>query len=463
MKTHLFSSILWFILSCGSLYAQNDLIGTWRGAITIIGQDLKILVHFATDNQQLTAKIDIPQQMAKGIPLQHIVYNTPKISFELVAGTAPTAKFAGEKNGNEIQGKFTQATYEGTFKLQKGEPNTEEVQRKEPVPYQVENVSFQNGETTFGATLTLPPHSGKHPALVLITGSGPQDRNEEIFGFKAFEIVADYFTRQGIAVLRYDDRGVGETKGGKSILESTSEDFAYDVLQAVEYLKTRPEIDAQQIGLYGHSEGGIVAPLAAVKNPQIAFIILSVGTGVKGIEILNEQKKLILEANGASAEVIAEELKMNDLIYKTVISNRGWEKLNQKLSEDLAKAFQLKGEALTKAVDAQITNLKTPWWKYFMQYDPAPTLRKVKCPVLLLFGELDLQVPPAQSEQVMLNTLKKGKNKDYESKTFAKANHLFQEAKTGNPSEYGILKKEFVEGYLGYIAEWLRKRIKVVP
>jgi uncharacterized protein len=461
MKNRVFRFIFLLSLVVNPLFAQNDLVGTWEGAITIVGQDLKIFVHFSADNQALSAKIDIPQQGAKGIPLQNINYENPKISFELVATGAPTAQFVGEKNGDEIQGKFTQATYEGTFKLKMGAIKTESAVKKEPLPYREENVSFKNGETTFGGTLTLPKTTGKHPAMVLITGSGPQDRNEEILGFKAFEIVADYFTRQGIAVLRYDDRGVGETKGGKSILECTSEDFAQDVAEAVKYLRTRPEIDTQQIGLYGHSEGGIIAPMLAARNKTIAFIILSAGTGVKGIDILNEQKKLILQANGATTETINHEMKINELVYKTVISNQGWDELKKQLREDFAKAFNLKDQALEQAVDAQINNIKTPWWKYFMQYDPAPTLAQVKCPTLLLFGGLDLQVPPVQSEKVMLKALKKAKNRDYQSKTFAQANHLFQEAKTGSPSEYGILKKDFVDGYLAFISDWLLKRVKI--
>jgi hypothetical protein len=458
MKNRIFGLTFLFFLNFNPLFAQTDLSGTWEGAITIMGQDLKILVHFLADNQALSAKIDIPQQGAKGIALQNIVFESPKISFELVATGAPTAQFVGEKIDSIIQGKFTQSVYEGTFRLKKGETKT--TSKKEPLPYQEENVKFKNGETTFGATLTLPKTAGKHPAMVLITGSGAQDRNEEIFGFKAFEIIADYFTRQGIAVLRYDDRGVGETKGGKSILECTSEDFAQDVGEAVKYLQTRPEIDAQQIGLYGHSEGGIVAPMVAVKNKSIAFLILSAGTGVKGVDILKEQKKLILQANGLKPEAIEQELKINELVYKTVISNQGWDELKKQLREDFAKAFNLKDQALEQAVDAQINNIKTPWWKYFMQYDPAPTLAKVKCPTLMLFGGLDLQVPPAQSEKIMLEALKKAKNRDYQSKIFPQANHLFQEAKTGNPAEYGILKKDFVDGYLAFISEWLLKRVK---
>jgi pimeloyl-ACP methyl ester carboxylesterase len=341
----------------------------------------------------------------------------------------------------------------------------------EPLPYNSEEVTFNNGDIKLAGTLTIPKTDGKHPAVVMITGSGPQNRDEELFGFKPFKIIADYLTRNGIAVLRYDDRGVGGSTG-ESVSHYTSEDFAGDVLEAVKFLKTRDVINPKQIGLMGHSEGGIIAPMAASKSDDIAFIILMAGTGVNGADLLKKQSELIMKAENASDE----EIKANDVeiekINKIVISGSTEElrstfeeaelKGYDDLTDEEKNAINNKDEYIKTNVDRDLKRYGNTWFKFFLAYDPAPALEKVKCPVLMLFGELDLQVPPSQNREPMENALIKGGNKDYKVVVFPKANHMFITANTGSPSEYNSLPKEFVPGFLDTVKDWITERVTIV-
>ena len=253
------------ILRTPAAMAQDAIAGRWEGAVDMMGQQLPMVVVFDVGGGALAATLDI--QGETGIPLLNVSYEGFSISFEL-QGPGGTATFQGEHQGDEITGKFTQAGMAGTFSLTRGGEPAEEMP-PEPVPYREEEVTFGNGELKFAGTLTLtlPESSGPYPAVVMITGSGPQDRDEEVAGFKVFRVIADHFTRHGIAVLRYDDRGVGGSDG--DVMESTSHDFAGDAVAAIGMLKSRSDISGGRIGLVGHSEGGIVAPIAAVRSDDV--------------------------------------------------------------------------------------------------------------------------------------------------------------------------------------------------
>jgi len=468
-------SLILFLFILHPAYSQQTIDGSWSGKIDIMGSALGIDVKFKTETDSIRGTIDIPEQNAKDLKLIHIEFTSPKVYFELPAGPG-LAVFDGKLEGDSITGKFTQAGIEGTFSLAKGENQTQikpkEEDVTEPLPYNSEEVTFNNGDIKFAGTLTIPKTEGKHPAVVMITGSGPQNRDEELFGFKPFKVIADYLTRNGIAVLRYDDEGVGSSTG-ESVSQYTTEDFAGDVLEAVKYLKTREDINPKQIGLIGHSEGGVVAPLTASKSKDIAFIVLMAGTGVKGIDIIKEQSKLIMEAEKTPEEDIKANDELMDKGYKIIESNGNLEDLKPELekeelrsyndlSDETKNSIKDKDEYIKTMVDAQIKQFSSPWIKFFLTYDPAPTLEKVKCPVLMLFGGLDLQVPPAQSKAPMEKALQEGGNKDYMSVVFPKANHLFLSANTGSPSEYASLPKEFVPDFLDTIKDWITKRVTVV-
>ena len=366
------------------------------------------------------------------------------------------------QGADKIAGTFQQATYTGTFHLDRVQ-----VEARAPLPYKEEGVKFKNGGVILAGTLTLPETPGPHPVIVLISGSGAQNQDEEIFGFKLFAVLADHLTRRGIAVLRYDDRGVGGSSPGTP--QDTSETFAGDVTAAVEFLKGREDINPKAIGLLGHSEGGIIAPMVATRTSDVAFIILMSGPGQTGREILAEQGRLIQKANGATDAEIEQATALQQRLFDAALSGQGLDAVKAEstkqfrdaaaaMTEDQRKTIGDVDLWVEKNVEAQIQAVSSPWMTFFMTYDPAPALEKVKVPVLALFGGKDLQVPAEANEKAIMAALDKGGNTDYTAKVFPDANHLYQSAKTGSPNEYATLKPEFTAGFLDTISNWILAR-----
>ena len=454
---------------CGAFVeAQEGVNGRWDGAISIMGSELGITVVFDALGEELSARIDIPQQGAAGLALTNVRYEHPSVHFELPAGQG-TAVFDGQRAVDSIGGTFTQAGYEGTFSLSRSEAPVEEPAEEEPPPpYVEEEVTFRNGDITLAGTLTTPPAGAPFPAAVLITGSGPQNRDEELFGFKPFRIIADHFTRNGIAVLRYDDRGVGGSTGNVS--ESTSEDFAGDVVEAVKVLAARDDIASNRIGLVGHSEGGIVAPMVAANSENVAFIVLMAGTSVTGEEILFAQGDAIMRANGATDAQLQTQRETQSKMFDVMRTGEGMAELEADVRAqvragiDSLPAEQRAGIAdVDAAIDAQVNGqldaVRSQWFRFFLDYDPALALEKVDVPVLALFGELDLQVPPEVNKGPMEEALARSGNGDVTFFTFPRANHLFLTATTGSPNEYPTMEKVFVPGFLEMMSEWILERV----
>jgi len=338
---------------------------------------------------------------------------------------------------------------------------------KKPYPYIEEELVYENKEAgiTLAGTLTLPPGKGPFPAVLLITGSGPQDRNETIFNHCPFLVLADYLTRQGVAVLRVDDRGVGKSTGDFS--QATSEDFALDVLAGIEYLKTRKEINPKQIGLIGHSEGGLIAPMVAVKSPDVAFIVLMAGTGLTGEEILYLQSDLISKAMGVNEEEIAKSRQFNEKIFSVIKEEEdneiAKERLRQMVMAYLAELSDEEKDWISdpeEYLKAQLQNLLSPWSRFFLTYDPKPTLSKVKCPVLAINGEKDFQVPPKENLSAIEEALKAGDNKNFTIKELPDLNHLFQTAQTGLPSEYAKIEETISPNALKLIGDWILEQTR---
>lgn len=449
--------------------SSQSIDGHWEGTVQVLGTELQVGLDVASDESGITATIDIPQQGVDGLALSNVSYTPPDVHFEIDLGQL-TAVFAGEVQGETISGEFQQSGVTGKFQLKRAEAVAETPATPVPIPYQEEEVTFHNGDITFTGTLTLPPGDGPHPAVVLITGSGPQNRDEEILGFKIFGVIADHLTRAGIAVLRYDDRGVGGSTG--NVDQATSQDFAQDAIAAAEFLKARQDINGSQIGLLGHSEGGIVAPLAAVASDDVSFIILMAGTAVPGDQILEAQMKLIAPTQGLSEEQVKEGLALQQRSFEAVRTGQGFDELRAELRQQVRQSIEQLPEEERQAitdvdqlvesrVQLSLQSLQSPWMKYFLDYNPAPTLEKVTVPVLAIFGELDLQVPPDINRPAMKQALQKSGNQDVNIVTLPKANHLFQEADTGSPSEYATLKKEFVPGFLDLITNWTLDRVDV--
>ncbi|NIM52934.1 MAG: alpha/beta fold hydrolase [Gemmatimonadales bacterium] len=446
------------------LAAQDRLDGRWHGAILVLGSELGIVVGFETTDTGLSATIDIEQQGAMGIPLTAVSFDPPKVHFELPAGPG-LAVFDGELTGDSIGGPFTQAGVAGTFWLKRGEPKPEAP--AEPVPYLEEEVQFANGDVTLAGTLTLPEGGGPHPAVVMITGSGPQNRDEELFGFKPFRIIADHLTRNGLAVLRYDDRGVGGSTG--NTMAATSSDFADDALAAVRLLVERTEIDSEAIGLVGHSEGALVAAIAASRSPDLAFIVMLAGTAVSGEEILYAQSALIMRANGATDEEVSDNAALQRQIFEAVRTDEGWEAVRQGVEVQIRRSIDdLPAERrqeitdvdslVASRVEQQLVAVRSPWFRSFLDYNPATDLEHVRVPVLAVFGENDLQVPPAVNRVPMEQALQKAGNADYTITVIPGANHLFLASETGNPSEYATQEKVFVPELLETVTTWLTER-----
>jgi pimeloyl-ACP methyl ester carboxylesterase len=443
--------------------------GRWEGTAQVLGTELQVALDIVSNDTGLAATIDIPEQGVEGLALSNVSYNPPGVHFEIDLGQV-SAVFEGEAQGETISGEFQQNGVAGRFKLNRMGPVVESSPTEVSTPYREEEVTFRNGDITLAGTLTLPPVDGPHPAVVLITGSGPQNRDEELYGFKIFGVIADHFTRRGIAVLRYDDRGVGGSTG--DVDQATSKDFAQDVVAAVELLQTRHDINGSQIGLVGHSEGGIVAPLAAVEFEDVSFIILMAGPGLPGHQALQSQLELMAPTEGLSEAEMAERREVQERAFEAARTGEGFEDLEADLRQQILKSLERLPEEERQAitdmdqlvearVQLSLQALQTPWFTFFLDYDPAATLERVTVPVLAVFGGQDLQVPAEVHRPAIKQALDIAGNQDVTSVTLPRANHLFQEAESGSPGEYATLDKEFVPGFLDLMTKWILDRVDV--
>jgi pimeloyl-ACP methyl ester carboxylesterase len=475
--THFTRSLLAFAFVSLSVFAARlpadepkpaDIAGTWAGALDLGAAKLRLVVEFKRkDGGGYTGTMDSPDQGAFGLAIDEVTLDKQAVKFtmKMLGGS-----YAGElaADGKEIKGTWKQGGLSLALNLKPSEkvsPPKRPQEPKPPFPYEAEEVSYENKEAgiKLAGTLTLPKEGGPFPAVLLISGSGPQDRNEELVGHKPFLVLADYLTRRGIAVLRVDDRGVGGTTGKP--MESTIEDHAGDALAGVAFLKSRPEIDAKKIGLIGHSEGGLVAPAAAVRSSDVAFIVLLAGTGVTGEEIVYRQGELIALAAGASAEAVAKNTAMQKQLFAVLKAEQDnaaaavkidalVKEATEKLTPEERKAI----EGLEELRKAQLQMLFTPWFRHFLTYDPAPVLAKLKCPVLATGGEKDLQVDPKQNLPPIEAALKAAGNTDYTIQELPGLNHLFQHCQTGSPSEYGTIEETINEAALKTVGDWIVKR-----
>jgi pimeloyl-ACP methyl ester carboxylesterase len=290
-----------------------------------------------------------------------------------------------------------------------------------------------------------------------------------VFGFKVFRLLADQLTRQGIAVLRCDDRGVGGSSG--STPESTSQDFATDVLADVAYLKTRPDIDTSHIGLVGHSEGGLIAPIVAARSRDVSFIVLMSGPALSGEKVMLAQGERLVKLRGLGPDAVAKQAETQHRMFDGARGNVAWAEVEKAFKADIDAQIAKLPEAQRKAAEqvasqqlamigAQYKGLLTPWFRFFLAFDPATVLEKVRCPVLAFFGGLDFQVPVEVNKPALEQALARAGNREVTIKVLPRANHLYQEATTGDISEYTTLKKEFVRELLPTMTAWILARVK---
>jgi uncharacterized protein len=444
----------------------KEINGLWMGSLKLPnGLELRILFNISTKTDgSISVTIDSLDQGAKGIPVEAATYEDRNLKLEV---KSIQIVFEGtlEADSKTIDGKWKQAGLNLPLVLNSIDKAPDLRRKQDPVkpyPYIEEEVAYENkaAGVKLAGTLTLPRSEGQFPAVLLITGSGQQNRDEEIFGHRPFLVLSDYLTRQGIAVLRVDDRGVGGSTGDVS--QATTEDFAGDVLTGIEYLKTRKEIDPTRIGLIGHSEGGIIAPMVATLSSDVAFIVMMAGSGLTGEEILYMQSDLISRAEGASDETV----DRNEVLMKKIYSIVKEEQNNTVAEEEIHKLMKAEIDNMSEEekkhagyseanLDAQIRPLLSSWMRFFLTYDPRPTLTKVKCPVLAINGEKDLQVPPEENLRAIEDALKAGGNTNYTVKEMPGLNHLFQTAQTGSPTEYTKIEETISPAALDFIGKWI--------
>ncbi len=449
----------------------DAIVGSWMGTLKFSGMELTVVFHISKEaDKTLHATIDSPDQGATGIVVDHITFENGHVVME---SKAILGKFEGDlQSDNEtIEGKWSQSgmTLPLTLKRTEHLPTPNRPQEpKPPFPYRTEEVTYENKEAgvTLAGTLTLPQREPPFPAVLLITGSGPQDRDETIFGHKPFLVLADYLTRHGIAVLRADDRGVGKSTGDFST--ATTKDFAGDVQAGVDYLKSREEIDPSHIGLIGHSEGGIIAPMVAAERDDIAFIVLMAGPALPGDKLLTLQAKYGLKAEGVSDSMVSWNRNLQqrwfDVLKQesdTAVMRR---KLNDILNELTAELDDRQKQELgitDEKMQQEIQKTLSPWFRYFVTYDPLPTLKKVRCPVLALYSEKDLQVPAKENiRAIEKEILASHTNKRFTVKELPNLNHLFQTAQTGAFSEYARIEETISPQALATIDSWIHEILK---
>ncbi|MFU8889328.1 MAG: alpha/beta hydrolase family protein [Trueperaceae bacterium] len=461
-------------LLAGLALGQADPAGAWRGALGPGLIDLEIRVAITADGGALAGTIDIPAQGLFGYPLAEFALDGSDIAFAM-PGVPGDPAFAGVVEGDRIEGTFTQSGQALPFLLERdAEPAALRPQEPQPpFPYLEEELTYASGDVTLAGTLTLPPGDARVPALLLITGSGAQDRNEEILGHKPFLVIADHLTRAGYAVLRVDDRGVGGSTGDDAA--ASYDELLGDVLAGVALLRDHPRVDPERVGLLGHSQGGFLAPAAALAaDGGVAFVILMAGPAVDGFATLLAQNERIIEAAMRAADpavsdedvaaVVASQIAfleaLNPLLQAEDIDGAR-ALVRERVETELAAlpAEQRPDDATIEAmIAANQEGVIAPAFRAFLAFDPQPYLRQLTIPTLAFFGGLDLQVPAEQSEGPMREALAAAGNPDATVITFPGLNHLMQPATTGNVDEYGSIDVTIDPVVLETITTWLQAR-----
>jgi len=441
----------------GSGWAQTGMEGTWQGSLEAGAVKLRVGLHIAKNEKgKWTSTFDSIDQGAIGLPVKVTTVSGAALHFEMPGmGLSFDGKLSAD--GTQIAGTMTQGValpivFKRVEKIAAlNRPQTP----KPPFPYDAIEVSYENKLGKLAGTLTVPHGSGPFPAAVMITGSGPENRDEEIFGHKPFWIIADYLSRRGIAVLRLDDRGVGGSAGDST--RETIGEMADDVLSGVEFLKSRKDIDAKKIGVIGHSEGGIVGPLAASRSSDVAFVVMLAGTGVTGEQVMYLQAELIAKASGAPDAAVVQNRAVQEMIFKAARSDQDETAALETFRADWQKA---RGAAPGPVLESQMKSVLAPEIRSFAFYDPAESLRKVKVPVLAMNGSRDLQIPPSQNLPAIAAALKAGGNKDFETVELPGLNHLFQTCQKCTMGEYGTLEETFSLKALEVMADWLARHTR---
>jgi uncharacterized protein len=442
--------------------AKFPVEGVWQGALESHGLRLRFQLHVAHDSKgELVAALDSLDQLVSGLPAAKVTQTDSAFHFEIPA-LASTYDGMLDVTKSRISGEWSQSEMKDKLDFKRSDQPLE-LRRPQnpakPYPYREEEVTFSNAPAgvTLAGTLTLPKGTGPFAAAVLIAGSGPQDRDGTIANHKPFLVLSDFLTRKGIAVLRYDKRGVGHSTG--SAEKATTLDLAGDVACAIAYLKSRKEIDAARIGLIGHSEGAMIAPSIAATSQDLPWIVLLAPPATKGEDTLLNQSDLIARAGGLSDAQVLASLNFDKQAYELVQKEQDSAVVTETL-KTLVKESGLDSALPPVALEAQLRMMTSPWFRFFLSYDPLPDLKKTKCPVLALYGDKDLQVPPKINLEMVRRAFAEGGNSHAEVRQLPELNHLFQHAYTGSPTEYAAIEETFSPDALKVIGDWLAAHTK---
>lgn len=443
----------------------EGLDGLWQGVVTRNGVNLRLVLRVATTDRGTIVTFDSPDLGAVGLPVAGFSRHAQDVGFTVPASGA---RFSGRliDDGTRLKGLWTvpgQPDVEITFARTRATAGREARARpqtpKPPFPYRAEEVTFENpvaAGVTLAGTLTLPGGAGPFPAAVLITGSGPQDRDETLLGHKPFAVLADHLTRNGVAVLRYDDRGVGGSTG--AFATATSADFATDASAAVRFLLTRPEIDRDGIGFIGHSEGGMVAQIAAVNNADLDFVVLLAAPGTNLMQLAQSQERLLGQSQGVSEDDQARMQPVMTAVFTAVATSASADEARARVRAELT----LDALAALKAPESRrellVQQLANDWSRYLLQYEPAAFLSRMRVPILALNGALDRQVPADENLSAIKTAL--AHNRDVTIRKLDGLNHLFQTARTGAIGEYADIEETIAPVVLGIVTEWIEARFK---
>ncbi len=442
--------------------AETPFAGDWLGRI---GPGLRLVLHLHPGaDGALTGTLDSPDQGAKDIPLGAVVTRGDSLTVEVpavrgvyVALRIAPDSLAGEWRQNGVRLPLAMGHGSATAPPRPQEPHG-------PLPYEAREVTVDaGGGIRLAGTLTMPRGGGPHAAALLVSGSGPQDRNEEVFGHRPFLVLADHLTRKGIAVLRVDDRGVGGSTG--SFAGATSDDFARDAGACVAWLRGQHGVDPKRVGLIGHSEGGLIAPIVADRDPDVAFVVLLAGPAVDGETVILDQSARMRRAAGEDSATVARMAAQQERIFAALAASADTARdlprvraLIRATIDDLPEAERRQIGDPSAAADAQLRRVTSPWFRFFLRYDPQPALAALDCPALALYGSLDLQVAPALHRAPMARALARSPGGDARVRVLPGLNHLFQAAKTGLPSEYPDIEETFDPAALEAVSGWILER-----
>ena len=459
--------------------------GAWQGTLHV-GDGLRLILHVDRTDEGWSFTLDSVDQNAMGLPVVNLDLRNDEVGFDLAS---PRAAFTGQlTSAGRIEGEWRQgiplALVFERLESDTPQPSRRRPQESQPpFPYLEEDVVFSfdparvettlttdpraaDDGITLRGTITLPPGEGPHPAVLLITGSGGQDRDETLFDHKPFLVLADQLSRHGLAVLRVDDRGTGESTG--DLATATTADLARDALAGFLYLQQRTDIDPHRVALLGHSEGGLIAPMVATTGSGVAAIVLMAGPAVTGEDILKLQQRLMLEAGGADPGRVAEQQAQHAEILALIRSDLSPKDLETRLRTIFDAAYdtmsseeQAMGNSREAYVETAVQQTAIPWMRWFLQYDPEPTLRALTCPVLAVFGERDLQVDPGQNLPAMEAAFAASGHADATVVELPELNHLFQHCETGLLAEYATIEETLAPEYLDLVTRWLQERLAV--